>query len=331
MDKVDPLELSLTLEKLKENFGEGSEGNLRAAVRVLTEVEELKEENQALRDKLRDMPGPGESVSGLGPVQQVLTGLFQTLPKFSGSRNEDVQSFIRKFDLAKQASNWGDSQTITDYKMKLEGVAESLVETDSSIPTMVVWKTFRDALIKRFKPQSSLSQLMIELAELYQGREETVADFATRIQMMKQKLYQNLSNPGENEVLEGQVLAQFKKGLSSEDSRRLLSWKDCDQLEAAVEIAIKEEYNEKGAMYKAKREGRMHPVRTREQQGDKLEDGSRSGPVPIVESRNYNCFLCGKEGHMARNCWFGGRQPDRRSPTVRQEFPQESWPRYQPN
>ena len=139
----------------------------------------------------------------------------------------DVMDFVEAVERAREAGNWSDKDTCVFAHLKLRGNARQWLKSDTDLPSLAVWATFKAALKTRFEPKSSVSELYRMLQTCMQGPEETVANYANRLQIMAQRVNRarGVSDPtsGEREVrrkiLEKDLKAQFLRGLKPDLSR----------------------------------------------------------------------------------------------------------------
>ncbi|KAH8022795.1 hypothetical protein HPB51_005160 [Rhipicephalus microplus] len=222
------------------------------------------------------------------------------------------------------------------------GAAHAFAWRDDSVTAASTYPEFRALALERFDTEP-LSSKVETFRNARQNAGEEARSFSNRVRLLGTATLANSSGeePAKTqlrrEILAEQVLSQFLTGLRDPVRRFVLS-RDPKSFDEAIDVAAKEERNEKLSQSSSvpvrhvDENANAHEMRSRLDRLEKLlEESLRScDPVGDDEQRNARrppfsgrCFNCDGFGHFWRECdRYRRRQPwntrgDRRTPENR--------------
>ena len=303
------------------------------------EEEEKKEgkDETDTKDAARRGLGRGRR-RNVDPRQRMYeTGYIKALPSYTGDKDSpmNLSKFFRQFDTVRQLRGWNDEVSLLSLKLHMEGPAADCF--DAANPQTL--EEARAALERRFAYLPGLSEVLGALAQPVQRDDEDGVMFLDRLIRLRQPSQSALEEGGLGDVegfLNKTLLATLRRGLKSDRVReKLMAASDLKELEEARTLVQNAEREEKEyySAHKAKGvtvgalqvedlrqmiEATIIRVRAQEERGATLAAvqvpgaDKRPGRRPGLEKRwnkggttrfEGKCYVCGKSGHKASECW----------------------------
>lgn len=266
---------------------------------------------------------PVAQPNALGAGMLALGGL---VPSFTGDGTTVcVREFFQILEQVGSMGGWQDSQLIGIARCKMVGSAYAFAWQDECVAAVTTFTAFKALALERFDAEPQNVKLSKFLAAK-QNAGEDVRAFAGRLRVLGNATLGTNALEGAQEkremrrqLLSEQMLSQFVGGLRDPIRRFTLS-RDPETFDAAIEIAVKEERNERIV------NGGTQPVRRVEEPNkaqdevrerlDRLErlfeqslslrgaagTSRRRSPPRTPRKTNSGCFVCGTFGHFARSC-----------------------------
>lgn len=248
------------------------------------------------------------------------------VPSFSGDGSgQNVVDFLQVLEQVAQMGGWSDPQRIGIAKCKMIGKAYAFAWHDEEVNAATTYAKFRELTLKRFdnEPEN------VHLERFLTARQEVGEDvrgFASRLQCLGARSVKRTTAADANAqesaaaqaVLARQLLSLYVNGLLDPVRRFVLS-QDAQSFNEAVEVAAREERNERIVSSRS-------AVRTLEAQKEKKEIdelGQRLDRLERLLSENIAlqkgagaretgrgsyrpspiiCWHCGRGGHISRVC-----------------------------
>lgn len=261
--------------------------------------------------------------NALGAGMLALGGL---VPSFTGDGTTVcVREFFQILEQVGSMGGWQDSQLIGIARCKMVGSAYAFAWQDECVAAVTTFTAFKALAFERFDTEPQNVKLSKFLAAK-QNAGEDVRAFAGRLRVLGNATLGTNALEGAQEkremrrqLLSEQMLSQFVGGLRDPIRRFTLS-RDPETFDGAIEIAVKEERNERIV------NGGTQPVRRVEEPNkaqdevrerlDRLErlfeqslslrgaagTSQRRSPPRTPRKTNSGCFVCGTFGHFARSC-----------------------------
>lgn len=186
----------------------------------------------------------------------------------------------------------------------------------------VAWVDLKRALDNYFGVQADPTKFVRELANIKQGRSETVQDYMQRLVHLAIGSYGSLDT--NNEVIKSQVIGFFIEGLYDRQVKIAVMREEPSDLKVAYEKALIEERWQTRIRGNDREEEPMEINYSGRQRNIEAIRKKRF-PEPDRGQRNYRgfnrgpgfkareterpwpgikCYNCGRKGHIARNCTF---------------------------
>ncbi|KAH7956047.1 hypothetical protein HPB52_005783 [Rhipicephalus sanguineus] len=176
--------------------------------------------------------------------------LVNIVPSFTGdATGPDIRDFLEILEQVGRLGGWQDVELIGIARCKMTGAAHDFAWWDDNVAAATTFPEFRSLALKRFDTEP----LIIKMEKFLNARQnagEEVRSFASRVRMLGSATLVDTS--GENpmkaqvrrEMLAEEVLSRFLAGLRDPIRRFVLS-RDPKTFDEAIEVAVKEELNEK--------------------------------------------------------------------------------------
>lgn len=259
---------------------------------------------------MTDNNNPASSASQPTTIQaHISLGMIaNTVESFSGK--EKIIEYFDKLEIRAKLDFWDEATTLNILKYRLTGEAYRYYKTDQSTFDTLDYTNFKNKLIKQFSPTTVPGQALIKLNKCYQRYDESVSQFATRIKLLGRDIYEEDRLYANQNELAGLLkksqqltLNQFKIGLKRDLIEKigtiLMREKNLD-VEKAEEIAKFEELNQ-------------------------LQLKSRNkSQISHINKFVKKCEHCGKQNHLAENCWFKNKNKNNNREQNRNEKSQDN-------
>lgn len=248
--------------------------------------------------------------------------LGNMVPSFTGdAAGPNIRDFLQILEQVGRMGGWQDSQLIGIARCKMLGAAHDFAWRDDNVAAAATFPEFRALALERFDTEP-LSSKVERFRNARQTAGEEARSFANRVRLLGSATLAGSSGEDSakaqlrREILAEQMLSQFLTGLRDPVRRFVLS-RDPSTFDEAIDVAAKEELNEKLSRNHAL------PVRHIEENADVLEmrnrldrleklleeslklrdpareDGRGGATRPPYPGR---CYNCGGFGHYWRNC-----------------------------
>ena len=263
-----------------EGGGNGNAGSgMHMVVQGLMEVV-AKLENGS-NERLQQVLGVlgGRETNGMGSRQKV------EIPEFNGSMKENVVDWIFICEQCfRIAGTTNDYVKVATAGSRCRGVALSWYRGLAMRLPDMDWETLKTWLVRRFEPINKSQKLRCQLDALVQGK--SIEEYVDKFSEISNRL---------TDMSEEDRLHFFVRGLNQK-TRSEVGYKNPENVEQAINFAC--EYERHFA--------RAESV----PRGDPMEV-NRIGGAPFRKNtqqpksqakRRIHCFVCGKAGHMAREC-----------------------------
>lgn len=163
----------------------------------------------------------------------------------------------------------------------------------------VSWDDFSNAMRAEFIPPNALSKLRVEWDQLRIGRSEKVSTFNTRFNALRAQLdpYSPLSQAQLLEAYEVKLMTNFEAAqIHSQTTYRQMGGATLRDIMQQVA-----DMDDKRLGLTAK--GSLKQMEDQKAKGKKRKEGSTDAGNKLRSTDAFDgCYLCGKEGHIARKC-----------------------------
>lgn len=228
-----------------------------------------------------------------------LNSLFKFIKPYNGDR-QTLNSFLTNCNNVYDLANTEQQPVLFKYILsQLQGKAEIAC----SVKAFTHWDQLKDFLKTQFSDTKHYSHLLAELQESRQGINESVSQFALRIEECLSQLLTDIvlakskETPGRTAAMEDLALHHFLIGLTPRISN-IVRCKSPRNLNEAIGFAISEEKIQK-LMYKRNIPNPPTSLQRR------YPENYRSANVNNVTSQNQFekiCRYCKNKGHVIEEC-----------------------------
>lgn len=267
------------------------------------------------------------------------TKLIQSFPNFGGTDAEDIDYYLNQYEKLATLAKIDDEIKLLVLRTKLQKNALQFANENKHIQELTSFKDFKEKLTSRFQKQTGIFEVQRELENVKQMGNETVQQFALRVEGAAQKYIRATNLKEQNssqEFSKAITLTKFISGLRPE-IRIDLQKQAPTNLESAtniaknIERALAENETELNniSMQKIISEARDTENLIQKKKIEDLEKQIQQmqlnqTPMNVTQQ---NCSICGKIGHFTRNCWYNKtRQQQLQQRFVTPNFP----PQYMP-
>lgn len=251
------------------------------------------------------------------PTIPKMSSIQITLPIFGGHPHEDVKFFVSNFNAISQIEKWENEKKIVYFKSRLMDKALQFI-LDS--PTLKVENNFEklsNALIEKFKPNLTHSQLQQNFFEFKQGQNQSVQEVHEKVGNLAAKFLPSTTPDEESQRFADQIkLNRFLNALHTEIRVETLKQgpKTFDQavkiakdIEAAFKILPDVSVNAVSHM-------NVNPSPNLLQQQQLEIDNLKAelAALQINQTQQHSndirkpvvtCHICGKP-HVTTRCWY---------------------------
>jgi predicted aspartyl protease len=107
-------------------------------------------------------------------------GRTQHIESFGGSKDEQVEQWMRKFEITAQINSWDRSASMmrAQFELHMKGSAALWFATEQEVLNNCQWREVKNIFLSRFRP--SLQSMAMDLSRMYQRADETVKQFGER-------------------------------------------------------------------------------------------------------------------------------------------------------
>jgi len=134
---------------------------------------------------------------------------FNHIPDiFSGKENEDIDKFIKKFELIAVLNEWEDKNKEIILQLYLKDSAEDFFEQLKSKNENITWNEVKSELITEFTLVENKHLLMAKLKKLKLAKGEAYKEFIIKIVGICYKINKNTT--------EGEICEHILKGVPKE-------------------------------------------------------------------------------------------------------------------
>lgn len=162
-----------------------------------------------------------------------MASFIETLDCFSGEKcNQDIDQFLKHIKRATELLEWTSEKKCNLLRLRLTGLAWDFVDNDPELLKLQDFDELCTRIRARFAPVEPTHVLLQRFRECQQNRDETAIAFASRVQMLAQKLDVSRGPPETDEE------RSFRQKLRDQDVRThyLLGLKDSIRTLVRVQV-----------------------------------------------------------------------------------------------
>ena len=231
--------------------------------------------------------------------------------------------YICHFEQVSRWNRWSESDMAAQLAMSLRGNAQRIL-SELTTAELSNYRFLKHSLSQRFCPPQREIAHRCEFRNRKRQSNETVADFGYALRRLSSLAYPHLPVDARESVL----IEQYIAGLGNQDLRRHVQFSHPQTLDRAISIALEFEAFE-GVNYGTRKpkDGDAYQIKAvnrgmenRDDSVDKLRKTvdnlqqsvnkllsnnahEKNKPSkPIKKKKNIECYACGEEGHISRNC-----------------------------
>lgn len=205
------------------------DSGLPASPRQEGEEEEDDDEDRIMNQPPEDAAAAAAAAAAapviIAPAQAIVHGAqLNSIPKFHGNKEEDIELWVSTFDRARDQFNWSDRAAAAAAKSKLEGKAGTWLRSEELVLLQHAEWTGDDglkaALLQRFCPVPGAVAAVNAVLDLKQRQEELVSEFYDRVILAMDKKNSTLTRA---ERQTGHYQAQLSRDIYTFFAAGLLS------------------------------------------------------------------------------------------------------------
>jgi hypothetical protein len=244
------------ISKLSTNLQE----HIEALRTSKEEVKKLTEELRAAR------PPPVESQSSYV--------LLNTLDKYCGKPNENINFFFKKLDRARELGKWNEREAMLITQQVLAGEAQVFISSDLAAREAATYEELKDILINRFKKKTTdrYYRELLTLVRIKDGEE--IEHFADRIKELNSHTFELGDSVSDNLIrkyeADNRAIDSFLIGLGEGELGSGVRKSRPKTFNEAVATAVELQESERRALSKPTKNVFSSPAsQTSNQQGNK--------------------------------------------------------------
>ena len=207
-------------------------------------------------------------------------GAIALVKPFTGLADEvTLDQFVISIETAANLTKWTDEQQVAIVRLRLTGPAAECMKANNNFIDMK-WSEVKKALMDRFGSKETRQDAYHKLRECAQSENESIAQYAQRIQILGGKCLKPTDNEGEakirKEILDEQLLSTFIQGLQPRLKRFVATHCPKTLTEAIAKAEHEEQFavQEKGVLMIGESQAPRSESSTEQRQSRKSEGSS---------------------------------------------------------
>ncbi|XP_022236772.1 uncharacterized protein LOC111084318, partial [Limulus polyphemus] len=200
---------------------------------------------------------------------------------------------------AARISGWTDAQKADILRLRTAGEAKRYIRAYGELRETTDYQYLVRKLLQEYRTRDSTNVILTELRNLHQQRGESVRVFGHKLQELGNRLRQAYARPSKD-MLQDTLKSEYERGLYSNAARQHVN--EANKAQATlldlIEVATQEELREK-QLYTTNKYSKYSPINT----VNNLDKSNPSDTKLQNKSDSFQCYNCGKVGHLAKNCF----------------------------